>query len=405
MMFVWENLTGDFMVSSMKDWINYQDYSFFQDFAYYPYETHNIVYEVGYNLYQFLGGLIAWIVDVIFPGNFLSEWLMSGPVANAFAIIILAVLIFLIIFVAVLISLWQERKMLGRFMDRRGTQIGMKGFMQCVADGFKTFMKENTVPKKVDSMSYKWTATLLIGTSVLVACMLPLSDRFFIVNYQSGFLIVMAIYAMAPLFILVSGWAQNNKYALIGGLRGAQSMVSYEIPMLITVCSVAILAGTFNIGGVVAAQNEAMWFGIPLVIGMIVFFTCSCAESERTPFDLAESESELVEGWQTEYAGMKWGLIMLADYLRGFASCAMVSLLFLGGWNIAPFVSDNVNAILPELVQLLKGWFVFFIMIWVRVALPRVRIDQILNMGWKVLTPLSLINLGIAVVLKMGGFF
>jgi NADH-quinone oxidoreductase subunit H len=402
-MSAWENPTGDIM--ALNDWINYADYSDLQNFAYYPYETHNIVYEIGYNLYQFLGGLVAWLIDVIFPGNGLSTWLMSGPVVNLFAVIIVALLIFLIIFTGVLVSLWQERKTLGRFMDRRGTQIGLKGFLQCVADGFKTFMKENTVPKKVDHMAYMWTLSLVIGTSVLVACMLPLSDRFFIVNYDSGFLIVMAIYALAPLFILVSGWAQNNKYSLIGGMRAAQSMISYEIPMLITVCAVAILAGTFNIGGVVAAQHESTWFIIPLFLGFLVFFTCSCAEAERTPFDLAESESELVEGWQTEYAGMKWGLIMLGDYLRGFASCAMISLLFLGGWNIAPFVPDNINAILPEAVQLLKGWFVFFLMIWVRAALPRVRIDQILNLGWKVLTPLAIVNLGIAVVLKMGGFF
>ena len=390
---------------ALKDWINYADYSDLQNFAYYPYETHNIVYEIGYNLYQVLGGLIAWIIDVLFPNNGLSTWLMSGPVVNLFAIVNLALITFLVIFTGVLVSLWQERKTLGRFMDRRGTQIGMKGFLQCVADGFKTFMKENTTPKKVDKMGYTWTLSLVIGTSVLVACMLPLSDRFYIVDYDAGFLIVMAIYALAPLFILVSGWAQNNKYTLIGGMRAAQSMISYEIPMLITVCAVAILAGTFNIGGVVAAQNETMWYVIPMALGFIVFFTASCAEAERTPFDLAESESELVEGWQTEYAGMKWGLIMLGDYLRGFASCAMVSLLFLGGWNIAPFVSAEANAFLPELVQLLKGWFVFFLMIWVRASLPRVRIDQILNLGWKVLTPLAIINLGIAVVLKTGGFF
>ncbi len=372
---------------------------------YYPYDTYNVVYDLGFEVYQFLGGIVAWLIDLILPGNPVSEWLMSDAVVNAFSIIILALVIFLVIFVGVLISLWEERKVLGRFMDRRGTMVGMKGFMQCVADGLKTFMKENTMPKKIDKMTYMWTVSLIIGTSVLVACMLPLSDRFFIVNFDSGLLIVMALYALAPFFILVSGWSQNNKYSLIGGMRAAESMISYEIPMLIIVCSVAVLSGTFNIGGIVAAQNESMWYIIPLFVGFIVFFTCSCAESERSPFDLAEAEAELVEGWQTEYAGMKWGLIMLGDYLRGFASCAMISIMFLGGWNVAPFASDAVNGFLPEVVQLLKGWFVFFIMIWVRVALPRVRIDQILNLGWKVFMPLSVINLAIAVLLKVGGVF
>ena len=373
---------------------------------YYPYgDTYNVVYDLGFEVYQFLGGIVAWLIDLLLPGNPVSEWLMSDAVVNAFSIIILALVIFLVIFVGVLISLWEERKVLGRFMDRRGTMVGMKGFMQCVADGLKTFMKENTMPKKIDKMTYMWTVSLIIGTSVLVACMLPLSDRFFIVNFDSGLLIVMALYALAPFFILVSGWSQNNKYSLIGGMRAAESMISYEIPMLIIVCSVAVLSGTFNIGGIVAAQNESMWYIIPLFVGFIVFFTCSCAESERSPFDLAEAEAELVEGWQTEYAGMKWGLIMLGDYLRGFASCAMISIMFLGGWNVAPFASDAVNGFLPEVVQLLKGWFVFFLMIWVRVALPRVRIDQILNLGWKVFMPLSVINLAIAVLLKVGGVF
>ena len=391
------------MVSSMKDWMQYGDP---MSNPYYPYgDTYNVVYDLGFEVYQFLGGIVAWLIDLLLPGNPVSEWLMSDAVVNAFSIIILALVIFLVIFVGVLISLWEERKVLGRFMDRRGTMVGMKGFMQCVADGLKTFMKENTMPKKIDKMTYMWTVSLIIGTSVLVACMLPLSDRFFIVNFDSGLLIVMALYALAPFFILVSGWSQNNKYSLIGGMRAAESMISYEIPMLIIVCSVAVLSGTFNIGGIVAAQNESMWYIIPLFVGFIVFFTCSCAESERSPFDLAEAEAELVEGWQTEYAGMKWGLIMLGDYLRGFASCAMISIMFLGGWNVAPFASDAVNGFLPEVVQLLKGWFVFFLMIWVRVALPRVRIDQILNLGWKVFMPLSVINLAIAVLLKVGGVF
>ncbi|MFA7063505.1 MAG: complex I subunit 1 family protein, partial [Methanomethylophilus sp.] len=138
-------------------------------------------------------------------------------------------------------------------------------------------------------------------------------------------------------------------------------------------------------------------------IGFVTFFVCANAEAERTPFDLAEAESELVEGWQTEYAGMKWGLIMLADYMRGYVSCAMITILYLGGWNL-PFIGD-LNNYVPELVFLLKTWLVFFAMIIVRAALPRVRTDQILNLGWKVFMPLSIINLVIVLLLKMGGVF
>ena len=328
----------------LKDWITFTDP---MANPYYPYgDTYNIGYDICYKLWEILGGFLAWLVNLLLPGNGLSEFLVSDEVVNAFAIILFAVVVFMVIFIGVLISLWQERKFLGRFMDRRGTMIGMKGFMQCVADGFKTFMKENVIPRKVDKMAYMWTLSLVIGTSVMVATMLPLSDRFFIVNYDSGLLIVMAIYALAPSLSLFRMGPEQQIFAY-RGMRAAQSMIAYEIPMLIVVCSVALLAGSFNIGNRGGPERNHMVHH-PLALGFIVFFTCSLAESERSPSDLAEAESELVEGWQTEYAGMKWGLIMLGDYLRGFASCAMASIMFLGGWNIAPFLSDEVNGFLPN---------------------------------------------------------
>jgi NADH-quinone oxidoreductase subunit H len=294
-----------------------------------------------------------------------------------------------------------ERKVLGRLMDRRGTMIGMKGFLQCVADGLKTFMKENTIPKKVDKMTYMWCVSLIVGLSVLVACMVPLSSRWYVVDYQTGLLIIMAFFALAPFLILVSGWAQNNKYSLIGGMRAAELMISYEVPMLILICTTALYVGSFNIGDIVYFQNEHVWFIIPQILGFITFFFCATAEAERVPFDIAEAEAELVEGWQTEYAGMKWGLIMLGDYLRGTVSCGMVVIMYLGGWTL-PFIGDGP---IPEIVFLLKAYLVFFLMVLVRAASARVRTDQILNIGWKVFMPLSVINLAIVIVLKMGGVF
>ena len=326
--------------------------------AYYPFETFNLPYAVSYGLWEIIGGAIAWLINLIFPGNCVSEWLVSDGASTLFALIIFMLIIFIVVFVCTLISLWMERKFLGRMMDRRGTMVGMKGFLQCVADGLKTFMKENTIPGKVDRMTYMWTVSLVIGVSVLVACMVPLSGRWYVVDYDTGLLIIMAFFALAPFFILVSGWAQNNKYALIGGMRAAELMIS-------------------------------------------TFFFCATAESERLPFDIAEAEAELVEGWQTEYAGMKWGLIMLADYFRGYVACAMVTIMYLGGWTL-PFIGDGP---IPEIVFLLKTWFVFFLMILVRAALARVRPDQILNIGWKVFMPLSVINLAVVLLLKVGGVF
>lgn len=393
-------LAGDVVYySSLRDWVDF--WANPMDNQWYPFEdVYNLPFDISYKLWELIGGTLAWLINLIFPNNEVSVWLMSDNVSVLFSLIIFMIIIFLVVFIGVLISLWEERKFLGRMMDRRGTMVGMKGFLQCVADGFKTFMKENTIPKKVDNMTYMWTVSLIVGVSVLIACMIPLSDRWFVVNYDSGLLIVMAFFALAPFFILVSGWSQNNKYALIGGMRAAELMISYEVPMLIMIATTALMAGSFNIGDIVNAQ-QGCWYILPQAIGCITFFFCATAEAERTPFDIAEAEAELVEGWQTEYAGMKWGLIMLADYLRGYVSCAMWVILYFGGW-LVPIIQDRP---IPEIVFLLKAWFIFGVMVLFRAAMGRVRPDQIVNIGWKVFMPLSVFNLAIVLLLKAGGLF
>ena len=387
--------------SSILNWVQFPDV---MSNMYYPFNVYNLPYDISYKLWELLGGTIAWLINLLVPGNPVSTWLVCDEVVNMFALIIFMIVIFLVVFIGTLISLWEERKVLGRLMDRRGTMIGMKGFLQCVADGFKTFMKENTMPKKVDKMTYMWTLALVIGTSVLIACMIPLSQRWFVVDYNTGLLIIMALFALAPFFILVSGWGQNNKYSLIGGMRAAELMISYEVPMLIMIATTALMAGSFNIGDIVNAQFDSTWYFIPQIVGFITFFFCATAESERPPFDIAEAETELVEGWQTEYAGMKWGLIMLADYFRGYVACAMVTIMYLGGW-LLPWDPLQINTYLPEITFLIKTWFVFFMMIILRGAIARVRPDQILNIGWKVFMPLSVINLAIVLMLKIGGVY
>ncbi len=384
-------------MGELLDWINFGSDPMAN--AYYPFDSYNLPFDIGYQLWEILGGTIAWLIDLIFPGNSVSTWLMCDAVSTLLALVVFMLLIFLVAFISTLIVLWEERKCLGRMMDRRGTMVGMKGFLQCVADGLKTFQKENTIPAKVDKMTYMWTVSLVIGVSVLVLCMVPLSSRWFVVDYDTGLLIIMAFFALAPFFILVSGWAQNNKYSLIGGMRAAELMISYEVPMLILICTTALMAGSFNINDIVYAQADNVWYIIPQILGAITFFTCAIAEAERVPFDIAEAEAELVEGWQTEYAGMKWGLVMLADYMRGSVSCSMFVILYLGGWTL-PFIGDGP---IPEIVFLLKAYVVFFFMSLVRAATGRVRTDQILNLGWKVFMPLSVFNLVIVLLLMTGG--
>ena len=183
-------------------------------------------------------------------------------------------------------------------------------------------------------------------------------------------------------------------------------MISYEVPLLIIIATAALLAGSLNIGDIVMAQTKHFWYVIPMFVGFVTFMICATAESERAPFDLAEAESELVEGWQTEYAGMKWGLIMLGDYFRGYVACAFVNIMFLGGWSM-PFINeyDWYYQYFPELFFVLKTCFVFIAFIMARGAIARVRTDQILNIGWRVLMPFAVINLGVAILLKVGGVF
>jgi len=320
-------------------------------------------------------------------------------VSNALALVLMVIVVFAVCFIVNLTMIWFERKVLGRIMDRRATRIGPLGYLQVLGDGLKTFVKEYIEPDKADSKGYIWSVSIFIGTSVLVAGMIPLSYRFFLADYGTGLLIIFGLFAIAPFMILVAGWSQNNKYALLGGMRATAQMISYEVPMLMVFASVALMAGSFNINDIVGYQDDGVWFIVPQIIGFVVFMVAATAEAERIPFDLPEAEAELVEGWQTEYGGMKWGLIMLGDYFRGYVACALGVIMFLGGWTL-PFVGD---AFLPEIVFLLKVFLLFFVMVWTRGTLCRIRTDQILNIGWKTLLPLAVLNLFVVVVLKVGG--
>ena len=301
--------------SSILDWIVYNNPL---DNTLYPFgDVYNLPYDIGYKLSEVLLGLIAWLINLIVPGNCVSEFLVDDGMMNGLTLVLMAVVIFAIGFIINLTMIWEERKILGRVMDRRATKIGPLGYFQCLADGLKTFMKENIAPKAIDKKIYWWGLSLVIGTSVLLACMVPLSERWFIADYKVGLLILFGIFALAPFLILCAGWSQNNKYSLIGGMRAAELMISYEVPMLIILASTCLLAGSYGINDIISFQNDHMWFIVPEIIGFFVFFICAIAESERVPFDLSEAEAELVEGWQTEYAGMLWGLMMLGDYFRG----------------------------------------------------------------------------------------
>ena len=352
-----------------------------------------------HDLSQWIGDVFTWlfgvsgIKEILGIGNWAND---PGPV-NFLAIVLTCVIFFVGAFLVGLTVIWQERKTLGRIMDRRGTQVGMIGLFQNFADGIKTLLKEIIIPKEADERLYTYAVVGIIATSAMLLGLVPWSDRYFVANVPLALLVGLAVFSLAPFFILIGGWASNNKYTVIGGMRGAAQLIAYEVPLLLVVVSIVIMTGSLNFNEIVSYQQNHLWLFIPLFIGFVTFFTCGIAESERVPFDLPEAEAELVEGWQTEYGGFRWGLIMLCDYLRAYIASALIAILFLGGWD-GPFLW-------PEMWFLLKTFFVFFIMIWVRAAMVRIRTDQILKIGWKRLLPLAVINLVVAVALKAMGWF
>jgi NADH-quinone oxidoreductase subunit H len=247
---------------------------------------------------------------------------------------------------------------------------------------------------------YNAAPVIIIGTSLFLFVTIPYSPGFYASDSSLSLILTFAIFSIAPFAVLLGGWASNNKFTIIGGMRAAAQIIAYEVPLLLSVVGVVILTGSLSLYDIVIYQETHIWLFIPMFIGFGVFLISMVAEVERVPFDLPEAEAELVEGWGTEYGGMRFGLIMMSEYARGFVGSALATLLFLGGW-IGPF---------PEVIPaglwfLGKVFFVFFLFIWIRGALPRVRTDQILAIGWKRLLPLAVVNIFIAIAFKTLGWF
>jgi NADH-quinone oxidoreductase subunit H len=367
-----------------------------------------VIMMVYFDIWQFLGGIVHWLlVDII--GAFfgwlgltgLQDWLGSSEVINFVTIVVVALIVFVVGMLVSITLIWQERKTLGRLMDRRGTQVGPIGLFQNFADALKVLVKEIIVPEAADELVYNAAPVLIIGTSLFLFATIPYSPGFYAANTELDVLLTFAIFGLVPFAVLLGGWAANNKYTLIGGMRAAAQIIAYEVPLLLSVVGVIIMAGSLNFFEIVTWQQENIWLIAPMIIGFFVFMISMVAEVERVPFDLPEAEAELVEGWGTEYGGMRFGLIMMSEYARGFVGSALAALLFLGGWDMPEFL----NFVPVGLWFLLKVFMIFGIFIWIRGALPRVRTDQILRLGWKRLLPLAVINIMIAIALKTFGVF
>ena len=289
---------------------------------------------------------------------------------------------------------WIERRLLGLWQDRYGpNRVGPFGVLQIVADSIKLLTKEDWIPPFADRAVFVLAPAIVAVTTLLAFAVVPLAPGIGVVDLNIGLLFFLAMSSLGVYSVVLGGWASNNKYSLLGGFRAAAQMLSYEVFMGLALMGVVMLAGSFNLRDIVAAQ-ENLWFCIPQVLGLATFAVAGIAEARRLPFDLPESENELVAGFHTEYSSMKFGLFFIGEYVGITLISAMIVTLFFGGW---------LGPLLPPLVWfLLKTFIVIGCFVLLRAALPRLRYDQLMAYGWKVMLPLTLVNLLItgAVVLS-----
>src|SRR5579859_2382822 len=328
---------------------------------------------------------------------------LHGWLTNSWLITGLAVLIFCAVLLGAsmintIMLIWYERKLLGRFMDRRGAMhVGFAGLLQNFADGLKLFRKDTVRPGQADPLGFWLSPTAYMVTSLIIFAILPISSGWNGGSLPLTLLLALVIFSFAPLFIFLGAWASNNKYSLIGGMRSAAQMIAYEVPILLAVVAVVVVAGSFDLTTIVQEQQN-YWFWAPLFVALLVFLTGMLAEMERIPFDLPEAEAELVEGWNTEYGGMLFAFFMLADYLRALVGSILVVLLFLGGWTLPSYVPSILTSfpLAGILWFMVKTYLVFGIFVWIRASLPRIRTDQLLKLGWMRMVPLALLSVVLA---------
>ncbi len=400
-----------------------------------------------------LTGWMIWIIDQILyaigfvippindPLHALGGWLASPPVLTVITwLVMVLVMTIWAVLLNLLTMMWVERKTYSRLQDRYGIMISVWslplwpfnrrkdrpthkgwGYLQNVADGMKLLQKENLVPASADSMMFNVAPAWIAGTTLMIFAALPWSSGLAVANLDLGILFILAAFSLAPLGILIAGWSANNKYTLVGGLRSAAMLMAYEIPLILVVIALVFTTGTLDpqqlvlqqeaplvIGNVVTPLPRWNIFG-PQILGFIIFMVAIVAEMERIPFDLPEADAELVEGWTTELSGMRFGLVFGFKWLRMIAGAGLISILYLGGWSGPVFFTFYIGnvpiPIIPEEVWFMLRIYllgIFFVLLsW---AVPRVRIDQILNIGWKRLIPFALLAILLGAAVRMLGY-
>jgi NADH-quinone oxidoreductase subunit H len=341
------------------------------------------------------------------PINFIGEWLrglLAGwglPGGLATVLIYLIGIIVLTVFAMVLdiMLVWVERKVVARFQDRLGpNRIGPFGLIQPFADIIKMVIKEDTTPAGADKVVYNIAPVLAATSVIMLWAILPLASSIYGVDLNVGLLYIVAAGSLGTLAIIMAGWSSNNKYALLGAFRMVANMISYEIPMVVILLVPTILADTMSVRGITQAQS-GMWFAILSPLALIIFLISAIAELGRSPFDLNEAESEIVSGFNVEYSGMKFGWFYAGELLHAFTFGGFIAIFFFGGYGgffgleKIGFLSWLNNPIVQAMIFIAKAMFGYWVIMWIKYSMPRIRIDHMLAFNWKFLTPLALVVL------------
>ncbi len=343
--------------------------------------------------------LIDWVVSFQIP--YLTE-----PIVRFISHIIFASIIAVVAPASLVILTWLERKIIARIQDRIGpNRAGPFGLLQGFADMVKMFTKEDITPAKVDKAAYNIAPGLAVFSAIMLFAVIPFVPGFIGADLNVGVLYIIAMGGLGTLAILMAGWASNNKYALLGGFRVVAMMLTYEIPMVIALTSVVVVAGSMSFQEIVIAQGSYSWYAFSLPVAFIIFFFSGLAETGRSPFDLVEAESEIIAGFHTEYSGIKFGMFMIGEYVHMFSLAFFSAVLFFGGWQV-PFVDVStlgaLGAVIGFISLMVKVGLFVFIMMWFRGTLPRFRIDHLQALGWKFLVPVSIFLLiAVSIVVRL----